>query len=589
MPNTTTITLGSNTTYSPIPEFTPPVYCQNQTINISSILTTSSYYAGSPKIYTGQTPPKETEPQTISPVPLYSSGPHNTYLVPPTTVIITSKNPVVVYTSNTPPSYPSTPKTAYISKVPVDPQGILSQQKAPPSFPVSPTKDSPHITMPTSSDTNPAQPNNGGGNGDTSPGVQSQPGGNFGELGGSDGSPGGSDTTTAVISDVTVILAPSRVVINEQTIGGVSRGSQPTVVTQKDQVFTVLPSQVVGPGTFLAIPSAGAGSTGSGNGNSDSESSGNGGSFGGGGASFVVAPSSAVIGRVTVEVGQSIAVVNGASYTIGPGAPDKTTVVNQQTVSIGAGGLAFSGTTLVPLPPEPTNILVLGGQPITVENSVAYIGPSTFTYGVGSATKTDIFNGETILIGPSGVSLAKTTLAAGPGLGPQLGIAGGLTLTEVGATLGVVSGTTFTVGPGATSTVAVINGETISAGPSAIIGAGTTLAYPLINPTHAVTVEGITFTEIGPTLAVLDGTTFTFGPGAQPTSHTFNGQTISIGPQGIGFATTTFTGATNTKSSSPPSTSASETGQGEDNGVGIMTPAFGILGACFLIGAGFIL
>jgi hypothetical protein len=717
----------------------------------------------------------------------------------------------------------------------VNPDGMLSQQNILPSFPVSRTKEAPHVAVPTKGDTNPTQQNGGGGNSDASPGAQNsgvsdQPDKKPGESGNSNGNSGnpngnsdnsnsnsgGSKSVTAIVSDVTVILAPSRVVINGQTIVGGSGGSQPTVVTQKGQVFTVDPSEVVGPGTLLVIPSAEAGSPGSGNvvpnnQNSGSGNSGNGGSSGGEGTSgsnggnnggggtsgsnggnsvggggatgeqgsisgelggagggyggvngeqggggggyegtngagsngggndvggyggeannpgrsgnsiFVVAPSSTIIGSATVEIEQSIAVVNGASYTIGSGAPDKTTVINQQTISIGTGGLAFPGTTLPPLPREPTNIMVLGGQPISVENSVAYIGPSAFTYGVGSSTKTAVYNGETILIGPSGVSLAKTTLAGGWDSGLQLGIAGGLTLTEVGATLGIISGTTFTVGPGATSTVAVINGEIISAGPSALIGASTTLTYPLINPTHTVAIEGITFTEIGSslavfdgttftfgpgavptshfhngetisiggegigfasttftgipqtpttqavtaggitfseigstlavidgttfnfgprakptsltvngqsisigpggigfasttftgiaqipttqaitaggvtfsevgsTLAVIDGTTFTFGPGAQPTSHTFNGQTISIGPQGIGFATTTFTGATNTKPSPATSTPTSVIGHEEGNGVGIMTPAFGILGACFLVGAGIIL
>jgi hypothetical protein len=711
----------------------------------------------------------------------------------------------------------------------VKPDEMVSQQNTPPSFPISRTKETPHVAVPTDSDANPTQQsgqqNGGGGNGGTSPsgqnsGVSNQPDRNSGEPGNSNGNAAGPKSVTAIVSDVTVILAPSRVVINGQTIGGGSGSGKSTVVTQKGQVFTIYPSEVVGPGTYLVIPSAGAGNTGvpnnqspnhgnSGSGGSSGGGGGgtngnnggnvveggvngsNGGNTGGGGTNgnnggnsvgsgvatgeqgsgsggsgsvnggqgngggvyegvngpgsnggvndaggyggeennpggsgngvFVVPPSSTVIGSFTIQVGQSIAQINGASYTIGPGAPDKTTVVNQQTISIGAEGLAFPGTTLAPLPREPTNIMVLGGQPMSVENSVAYIGSSTFTYGVGSATKTEVFNGETILIGPSGVNLAKTTLAGSSDSGLQLGIVGGLTLTEVGATLGIISGTTFTVGPGATSTFAVINGETISAGPSAIIGASTTLTYPLINPTHTVSNEGITFTEIGSGLAVLDGTTFTFGPGAaptshfhngqtisiggdgigfasttftgmpqtpstqavtaggitfseigstlavidgttfnfgpsakptsltingqsisigpggigfasttftgitqtpttqaitaggitfsevgstlaiidgttftfglgaQPTSHTFDGQTISIGPQGIGFATTTFTGTTNTKFDSAASTSTSVIGQEDDNGVGILTPAFGILGACFLVAAGVIL
>jgi hypothetical protein len=41
---------------------------------------------------------------------------------------------------------------------------------------------------------------------------------------------------------------------------------------------------------------------------------------------------------------------------------------------------------------------------------------------------------------------------------------------------------------------------------------------------------------------VIGGTTFTFGPGATPTTDLVNGQTIVIGPSGVGFKMTTFTG-----------------------------------------------
>jgi hypothetical protein len=44
--------------------------------------------------------------------------------------------------------------------------------------------------------------------------------------------------------------------------------------------------------------------------------------------------------------------------------------------------------------------------------------------------------------------------------------------------------------------------------------------------------------------------TFTFRPGANPTTDVYSGQTINIGPNGVGFETTTFTGATATSMSS---------------------------------------
>lgn len=52
----------------------------------------------------------------------------------------------------------------------------------------------------------------------------------------------------------------------------------------------------------------------------------------------------------------------------------------------------------------------------------------------------------------------------------------------------------------------MISGESISAYQSGLVLAGTTLAYPLITPTNTVTIADVTFTEIGSSLAVIDGT-----------------------------------------------------------------------------------
>merc|ERR1711977_128794 len=47
---------------------------------------------------------------------------------------------------------------------------------------------------------------------------------------------------------------------------------------------------------------------------------------------------------------------------IQPGARPTTLVVKGQTISVGPGGVGFSGTTITPPPNLPTNIVVVGGQ-----------------------------------------------------------------------------------------------------------------------------------------------------------------------------------------------------------------------------------
>jgi hypothetical protein len=48
----------------------------------------------------------------------------------------------------------------------------------------------------------------------------------------------------------------------------------------------------------------------------------------------------------------------------------------------------------------------------------------------------------------------------------------------------------------------------------------------------------------------IGGKTFTFGLSADPMTDVYNGQTISIGHNGVGIKTTTFMGATATSTSS---------------------------------------
>jgi hypothetical protein len=215
-----------------------------------------------------------------------------------------------------------------------------------------------------------------------------------------------------------------------------------------------------------------------------------------------------------------------------------------------------------------------------IGSTVAVIKGSTFTYGPSVPVTTDVVNGDTITIGPSGVSFDGTTLG-GPShpTGTQLGIVGGLSITELGSTLAVVDGVTITIGPNATPTTTVLNGHTLTIASTGLGVGGATLTFPFNPTTQAVTAGGITFSEIGSSEVVIGGTTFTFGAGAKPTTDVYNGQTITIGPNGVGFKTTTFTG-----------TSATQTGKKKKGVAGLRTrKVYGVLGTCIVVGVGYLL
>ncbi|TGO38913.1 hypothetical protein BHYA_0064g00090 [Botrytis hyacinthi] len=556
VPNTKTITLASNATYTPIPEFTPPTYCPPGT---SPAYELPSFPFGNDTdpnlIESNETSTREY--LTLSPL-----GSPNYSQIRTTTVVVTSKNPQVVFVSYTPPRFPGIPVTK-IGK---------------PSTPTFTSTSTPgSSTKAVGPESNNVESPDAASNDDIGPPSLSK--------------------TTVVVLGVPIILTPSNVIINGHTI---QRQNSPLTIKQKGHIFTINPSRVIGPGTTLKLPSSyraiestnpGATSMQSqpnptpasragsqGKSPTLNTNSGDPGATGmqpqpnpthasgtsptltanSGGGNIEMSAISTLVDNISVKLGEYVAVVNGKSYAIGSGAPQVVIVINTQTITIGVAGIQFAHTTLAPLLVEPTNHVIIGGEPISVGNSLAYIGSSTFTYGSGLAIQTDAFNGQTILIYPSGVVFAQTTLGGNSRSGNQIGIVGGLSVTEVGSSIAIISSITFNIGPGSTPTKTVISGESISADQSGLVLAGTTLTYPLIIATHPVTISNVVFTQIGSSLAVIDGTTFTSGLGATPISHTFNQQTIKIGSNGVEFSKTTFTGVSEPSSMQAMSTSTNE-------------------------------
>ena len=351
---------------------------------------------------------------------------------------------------------------------------------------------------------------------------------------------------TYVMDDgVTVMVGTNVAVIGGQTY---TIGPATETITQGPDVFTIGPSQVLGPMLVAYVPTAGG----------------------------ITAPAQTTINGVPIDVGATKAVLGGSTFAIGSGAPDQTGVYNGKTITFGAGGIIMDQTTVAPSPLLPTNQVIIGGQVVSaIGSNIAVIEGSTITYGPGIPVTTDVVNGDSITIGPSGVTFDGSTLG-GPDhpSGTELGIVGGVSVTELGSTLAVVDGVTLTVGPNATPTTTVINGHTLTIASSGLGINGATLSFPFNPTTQAVTAGGITFSEIGSSLVVIGGTTFTFGAGAKPTTDVFNGQTITIGPNGVGFKTTTFTGATATSTSKKKNAAAGLRAR----------KVYGVLAACIVVG-----
>lgn len=374
----------------------------------------------------------------------------------------------------------------------------------------------------------------------------------------SDGSEIAKPSTTNV-GGISVVVAPGQVIIGTQTVGdvgSVGKEGSNTKITQDGQTFTVSPSEIIGPGVVIPIPTRKGGV-------------------------FIPTPTPTVIAGVSVQLELSTAIIAGSTYDIGGESPPQTVIVDGQTISVGSGGLGFAQTTVPPPAPVPTNVVILDGDMIlAIGSSEAVIGGSTFFYGPSSSSQTDIFNGVTITIGPANISFGTSVLSGNEDSGTQLGIVGGVSVTEIGPSIAVIDELTFIVGPGAEPTTAIVEGKTISADPSGLSVGEAFLSYPFNQITQVTTAEGVTFSGIGSSLVDMGASTFTVESGAKITTNVFQGQTTSLGPGGIQTETTTMSAT----SGSSPTFSAKSTG--EKNGVGDLRPYHGVLGICIAMGLG---
>ncbi len=281
---------------------------------------------------------------------------------------------------------------------------------------------------------------------------------------------------TTAAPPVTVAIQPSGVVLDGQTIND-QPGTPTQTVVAGGQTFVVNPSQVIGAGATIDRASALGGV-------------------------FAAQPTSTNIGGVSVAVSSSIAVIGGTTFTLGP--TSIVTTIQGQAVTIGPSGIGI-GTQTIPLTsaPTPTKIVIAGGELITaIGQSVLVVQGTTITYGPGSSSVTVIDN-DSVTVGPSGVTVHGTTLGglAVASTDTQYDVVGGATITEVGASLIIIQGQTFTVGPGSGSTTTVIGGQTITVAPSGVTVSSITFSYPF-GPTTTITPGATaTPTEAAPTAA----------------------------------------------------------------------------------------
>lgn len=410
----------------------------------------------------------------------------------------TDKNPSVVFSTSEPPPDYGDPGTTSVQDHNTPDGGKQSTTSLP--YERVSTTLSPGSTGGGSS--NSGGNNNGGSS--NSGGDSSNNGGN--DNGGSSNSGGGNDSndngggseggggsgaaaqTSATTTAVTVIIQTTQVIINDKTFTDSPQSKTSTVVVGTD-TFVINPSEVIGAGVTVDRPVVVGGI-------------------------FIPTKTTTTVAGVEVvytAVGSSaasggsaiaIATIDGTTFTIG--ASPITAMIKGQSVTLGPGGIAFASQTIpIVTSAGATESAVLGGEMITaIGNSLVVIEGTTFTYGPGTSTITEVIDGDTILIGPSGVSVHGITLGgiSAATTATTYEIVGGATITEVGGSAVVIDGTTYSIGAVATSAITtVIEGQTLTIGPSGVVMSSYTFAQPyatstVINPGGTSSVAAATET-----------------------------------------------------------------------------------------------
>lgn len=385
--------------------------------------------------------------------------------------------------------------------------------------------------------------------------------------------------SSVTIGSVPVVLQPSNVVIGSQTF---SHGSSAAFAVYGGQTYSWDAKQLVGPGgTMATFPSATAAApriTAGGQVFSIFSST-----LQASGTDIVIpnSPSASpfIYQNQTFAVNPSQLVAPDMSITVPPATAQPTPFVyNGQTFSVdnsqfiapsatiplssGSGTVRY-GTTVLTV--EQTQVIcpsttialssvpqtdslatpsavTTGGLTFSLGPAAAVIASSTYSFLPGQAPTTVTDQGQTITLASSGVQFGNVNVPV-PSYPSSYSVVtqGDLTFSVAPSAV-VFNGQTTKVTPGMAPLSTKINGQEISIGPQGVAIANTTVPLPMVsNPSgYAVVTQGGLTISVAPSAVVLNGQTNGITSGMTPITTAVDGQTISIGPQGVGLASTTI-------------------------------------------------
>lgn len=261
--------------------------------------------------------------------------------------------------------------------------------------------------------------------------------------------PAGNEPQGVNQEPITVSAGRDTVIINRYTYSNLGPGHTTTVTVDNGAVFTIGPTAVIGQGASISRPTPDGQPT----------------PTHVGGLPVTVQPSNVVIGGGTfaIPTAATTANVNGLPVVI---APDSVTI-NGETYSFSRPGLS--------------NAVIAGGELMTaIGKSVVVLHSTTFTYGPSASAIDKTVNGDTVIIGPTAISV-HGSIMGGPSAEAtetDYEIVGGATIARLPPSMFVINSKTYAVGPSANMRTVVIGDQTITLGPMGLVMATTTMPYP---------------------------------------------------------------------------------------------------------------
>ena len=559
-----TIILGPNAT-TPLPVFiTPPPACQTITAPCKGADCLSSTSSSTMPVHNPKIGPEPKRPLPKNPIVFSPATPTTT-----STLLVTKKTPAIVQQQSAVEHLfgPSTPT----------PQAVAAQANSNGQQAAGQDSGSSNTDMSTQSDDS-SPSNSDSGSQSTVDSTPQQVSSNEGAT-----EPGAGDSadshgtqyvsTVAMAGNVPISIASNAVIVGSHTV---KAGSPPTTLVANGQTLVIQPSQIVAQGKTIPIRAAVTPLP------ANSATIGN--------IPVVLRPQDVAIGSQTFEHGSTptSVVYNGQTYSwdathlVGAGATVAFPLSDSSAPRVTAGGQVFSvfpsqlkaSGRNIPLPhTAKASPFVYNGQTFLV-NPSQIIAPDTsitlppvnkvtpFVYidhslsvdasqfmarsttiPLSSGYGTVTYNGQVLTIKPSEIIGPSTTIALSApddsAVLPTAVTTGGLTFL-IGPSAAVVGSSTYTFVPGKGPATIMTHGEAVLVGSNGVQFGNIHVPIPTGTPSFSAITQGDLTFSVAPSEVVVDGHTDIIRSDMAPITTIVDGHTISIGPKGVGLASTTI-------------------------------------------------